>query len=620
MSISPVDVLVLDFETYYDDEYSLKNMLAMDYVEDERFKIHNCAFIKNEGKPFVLEGDELNEYIRDVDWRRTTVIAHNVWFDGEILQNHYGVRPRFYVCTQMLAQMRVKHVVGSASLEATARHYGFGGKKAGALDKAKGVRDLPPDISALLKIYAKRDAVLCKKIFEVARVGLSCDELEVIDLHCKMVLDRSLSIDPDHLRISLETVENTKNETYEQIAEWYDLDVANVPGLVRKDEWYAAKLRELNVEPPTRRSPTDEEKRIYDFRKDSLAFTALRAVSEEVDTLITARLYAKSTTVETRIRTLLAVSKDGTRPIPVPLRYGGARTLRSSGTWKMNMQNLKGGDEIRPGVIAPKGKMLVIGDSGQIEARVNAWFSGQMDLLKVFHEGGDPYIWQAEKVYNRPLTKEDNPKERFLGKTIVLGLGFGMGVTRFHQTCLSKRQDVSYELAENAVSIYRRSNRAITNMWKRVERALIRARQLHTEVAVGCVAFWYDELKEIGGIRLPNGTNILYPKLDYDEETNQLSYRSTMYTEAPINLWGGKIIENIVQALARIAVYLQALRLHHSWQIVLLVHDEIVLCVDEEQAKAAQAELDKALATTPEGFEGLPLIGETVISKRYTKP
>ena len=145
-----------------------------------------------------------------------------------------------------------------------------------------------------------------------------------------------------------------------------------------------------------------------------------------VQALVAARLGAKSTLEETRTERFIGISKRGL--MPVPLKYYAAHTGRWGGSDSLNLQNLpsrgNNAGKLKKAIIAPEGYMIIDADSSQIEARVLAWLAGQNDLVEAFERHEDVYKIMASAIYGKSadeITKE----ERFVGKTTILGCGYG---------------------------------------------------------------------------------------------------------------------------------------------------------------------------------------------------
>lgn len=296
---------------------------------------------------------------------------------------------------------------------------------------------------------------------------------------------------------------------------------------------------------------------------------------------------------------------------------------------KMNLQNLPRGGALRQALCAPEGKMLVACDSSQIEARVVAWLAGQDDLLEAFAAGRDVYSEFASKVYGRQVTKADKV-ERFVGKTCILGLGYGMGADKFRNTLALGQGGISVNLAiheaMDMVSLYRTEYANIPRLWTKGNTAL-------NSLANGTTYQLHDSLLvDKTGIRLPNGMYIKYPMLQYHESNYRFIGNPRSYTKyaasklsgKPVDvawtgIYGGKCIENCTQALARIVVAEQLLEISKRYKVVLQVHDEVVIVCDEDEVEDAVRFMEDVMSTPPAWASGLPVACEASFGKNYAE-
>jgi DNA polymerase len=353
--------------------------------------------------------------------------------------------------------------------------------------------------------------------------------------------------------------------------------------------------------------------------------------------LVSARLGVRSTIEETRTKRLLGVADRGS--LPVMLNYYGAHTGRLSGGDKINLQNLRRGGTLRKAIKAPPGHTLVAGDSAQIEARMLAWVSGQDDLLNAFRDGKDVYCDFASRIYGRTITRAD-VIERHVGKTCILGLGYGMGHDRFRQTLEIGLGGVKVVLdeaeARNIVHLYRSTYWRIARFWRRCADAL--AAMSHGDKTPLSDAVLHDELTtSTRGITLPNGLDIKYPLLRsaqlagsrgaqwyyagdnrvYRDVINAVSRNEEIPYHRMTPLHGGKVTENVIQALSRIVVTTQLLALSKKWPVVLQVHDENVLCVPDADVEEAKHDVRMIMSAPPHWAPTLPLACSVGAGKTY---
>jgi DNA polymerase len=315
------------------------------------------------------------------------------------------------------------------------------------------------------------------------------------------------------------------------------------------------------------------------------------------------------------------IGKRNKGALPIPLKYYGAHTGRWSGTDKVNFQNLPSRDPkkkaLKKAIVPPDGYMVINSDSSQIEARVLAWLAGQEDVVKQFANGEDVYSIFASNVYGKTITKAD-PTERFVGKTCILGLGYGTGAMKLQHT-LATSQPVSVKLDEEEckriVGVYRDNNSSIIALWREADRMLETMIDRKIKVKImfgeyGCV--FYDN----DGIILPNGFRIRYPNLrrvTKDEKT-QIVYDSR---KGEVSIWGGAVVENVVQALARIVVGTQMCEINNKYRVALTVHDAAVVVADADDVDDAIEFVTSVMSKAPDWAKGLPVACEAKVGVTY---
>lgn len=403
--------LTLDFETYYDKEYSLAKMTTEAYVRDERFYVHGVGIKDGTGITVYYPDDEVAEALAETKWGDTAVLCHNTMFDAFILSHHYGIYPKMLLDTLCMARALWPHesgALGSLAKRVPDREKGH------ELESFLGVLRLNDEQQRRMSGYCRNDVDLTFDLFQTMKVGFPTDELRLIDITLKMFTEPTLVLDEQLLLDHLDDLER-KRETL----------LASVPhGLtaLRSNDQFAALLRAQGVEPPMKYSTAllkrGVKKLTYAFAKTDEGMQALLDhENEQVQLLATARLGVKSSIEKTRTESFLGVASRGT--LPVPISYCGARnTLRFAGADKTNLQNLPRGGALRKSICAPKGKKMIVCDLASIEARMTAYLAGQTDLLELFRAGADVYSDFASTIYGRSITKSDK-LERFLGKVCL---------------------------------------------------------------------------------------------------------------------------------------------------------------------------------------------------------
>lgn len=597
----PLQLLTADFETFYSDEYSLTKLTTEAYIRDPRFQVIGVSVKVGNGKTEWFSGtyEEIKNFLQKFDWDNVGLIAQNTAFDAAILSWHFGIRPRFLFDTMSMGRPFYA-LRGGVSLFNLARVLEVG-EKGNEVIHAKGKRreDFTPEELELYGRYCDNDAELTYRVFKKLLKRFPQSELLIIDVMLRMFTEPKLVLDASMLRQHLVDVRAEKERLLEAV------------GLCNRDViMSAAKFAELlmaeGVEPPTKPSPSNPEKRILALAKTDILFKdLLEHPSVRVQALVAARLGLKSTLEETRTEAFLRISERGT--LPILLNYYGGHTGRASGGDKINLQNLTRGGKLRLSICAPPGHSLVVGDSAQIEARVVAWLAEQDDLIAAFARRDDIYSAFASEMYGKPVQKGD--LERQPGKIAILGLGFGMGYVKYRNTLkVLTGIEINESEAKNTVNFYRKKYTKIKVLWDRCSEALatmVTSPETEFHIARGVYA-------KGDKIYLPNGLFLYYPELQHRD--GQYSY---MQRAKVIKLYGGKLVENIVQALARIVVFDQMVLMSKHYPMALSVHDENVAIVPDNEAKSAGELMDKIMRVVPPWAEGLPVDCEINVAKRY---
>jgi DNA polymerase I-like protein with 3'-5' exonuclease and polymerase domains len=441
----------------------------------------------------------------------------------------------------------------------------------------------------------------------------------------RMYTEPTVELDTEVLEQHLEKVRNDKRKLIDDLA-LSGLSEAKVKKALMSNQIFAKLLQTVGVEPPMKTS-LRTGKQSFAFAKTDKEFTNLLEHPDvRVQNLVAARLGTKSTIEETRTENLMKVAERGR--LPIMLNYYGAHTGRFSGGDKLNLQNLPRNGAIRTALTAPLGEVLVACDSSQIEARMVAYIAGQDDLVQAFREGRDVYSEFASEVYGRKVTKADKI-ERFVGKTCILGLGYGMGAVKFRNTLALGQGGISVDVDENEaeriVRLYRQKNHKIVSLWNKCGHAL-------TGMVSGGSGNITDLLPyDSEGILLPNGLRITYAGLrqtsdgfEYinDARTYRKLAQKRVMGDADVKvdwtrIYGGKVTENIVQALARIVVAEQMAAIGQSYHVAFQVHDEVIITAPETDKTIAREFVERQMSKPPRWAQDLPVACESGIGYNY---
>ena len=605
-----MDLITIDFETFYSQDFSLSKMTTEAYVRDPRFEVIGVSVKVNNGRTEWASGthEQLKNYFSGFAWEDSMVLAHNTMFDGAILSWLFDIHPRVWADTLCIGRA-VHGVEVGGSLKALAERYQIGAKGTEVLD-AKGKRRLDFTDEELDKYgdYCVNDVELTYKLFGIMGKKFPRQELRVIDLTLRMFIEPMLDLDLGLLEQHLEDTKDIKDKLL--------LDAGVDKKDLMSNPKFAELLKGVGVIPPMKTSPTTG-KETYAFAKSDEAFKALLEHEDvRVQALVNARLGNKSTLEETRTQRFIDISKRGL--LPVPVRYYAAHTGRWGGADKINLQNLPSrgpnGKKLKKSMIAPDGYVLIDCDSSQIEARVLAWLAGQGDLTEAFRVGDDVYKKMAMSIYGVNREEDVTKDQRFVGKTTILGAGYGMGAVRFKEQLQSFGFDMDLDEARRVISVYREANFKITTLWRDA------GYMLENMARGDSVQFGLDGVVAVDAtkkaIMLPSG---LFMR--YDELAGEQGERGVEYTykvrRGRNRIYGGKVIENVCQAVARCIIGEQMLKIAKRYRVVLTVHDSVVCCVPEEEVVEAQEYIESCMRWTPHWAAGMPVNCESGIGKSY---
>ena len=610
-----MQIVTVDFETYYAKDFSLTKLTTEEYIRDPQFEVIGVGIKIDEGKTKWVTGKAVHTVLQEIDWTNSAVLCHNTMFDGAILAWHYNIVPAMYYDTLSMARA-VHGVEAGGSLKALASRYAIG-EKGDEVINALGKRLCDFDDVSLARYgeYCINDVDLTYTLFHKLQ-PFPEDELKLIDMTLRMYTQPMLQVNDALLVDRLDAIRNTKKEMLADLMEYLECeDEEAVRKKLASNKQFAELLKPFDITPPMKISPATGKQTLALAKTDE-GFIALQEHENPiVQQLCAVRLGTKSTLEESRIERFIEIGSRNRTYLPVPLRYYGAHTGRWSGLDSINFQNLPSRDKskkaLKNAVIAPDRHIIVNCDSSQIEARVLAWLAEQDDVTDAFANKRDVYCEFATKVYKRPITKAE-PIERFVGKTCILGLGYGTGAEKLQHTLKTQPPgaDLSIDECRSIVNLYRTENSRITGLWRECDNAL---KQMMDKAsrggALGNGAVTYSP----EGIRLPNGLYIRYPNLRYNDE-GKMIYDSR---KGIVNIWGGAMVENIVQALARIVVGKQMIWISEHYRPVLTVHDAAVCIVPENDVQNALEYITLCMSTPPSWARGLPVACEAKYGKSY---
>lgn len=562
----------VDYETFWDVGYTLSKMTPLEYVCDERFELQTCSTIVGaRGEPvFTVGFDETAGFLRSLDLSDAILVAHNGnEFDHMISHWKLGLRPRMWGDTIAMARPHHAKVPG-LSLKKLAEHYGL--REKGSLDfvntKGKRLEEFTAADLMRMRAYNDDDAIILRDLFPHLMRKTSADDMRMIDETARMTLEPQFRADVDLLERGLKAERVRKKRQLHRLAtllgihgeslDWEE----NIRATCSSAPKFKKLLSELGVECPMKVSPRTGKEIPALAKTDADMQTLLEHPDEVVQAAAEARLGVKSTQLETRIGRFLDAARMCDGWLPVPLRFAGAdTTLRFSGTFALNMQNLprigkqrKISDVLRYSLKAPEGYVVVVADLSAIELRVNHFLWQEPDTMARFHADPEADVYRAfaaEELYHiaeNLITK----LQRFVAKVAQLQLGYYSGAPKLQDAArIMSDGDVLLEFpeAKRIVDAWRAKYNHIVAGWHRLGEAL---QVMHDGSGLFPIDEWGLCLASKHGIKTPKAL-LTYPQLHQREVERfgrmqpQWFYKSSRGVKA---VHGGVLCENLCQHLA----------------------------------------------------------------------
>ena len=596
-----MSLITIDFETFYSQDFSLTKLTTEEYIRDDRFSVIGVAVKVDDRDAEWFSGNvmETQNWLKKFDWDNGFGLAHNAMFDMAILNWIFDIRPKAVFDTLAMARATDGLEVGN-SLAKIVQRYNLGQKGTEVVDaKGKHREAFSTEELHAYGQYCINDVELTYKLFHILAERFSKSELQLISLTIKMFSEPVLKLDTLMLEQHLYKVKERKEILLEACMTDKDTLMSNPK--------FAELLISIGVEPPMKESPANG-KQTYAFAKSDEGFKELaQHPDERVQALVSARLGTKSTLEETRTQRFINISFRG--EMPVPLRYYAAHTGRWGGDDKLNLQNLPRKGSLKSGIVAPSGYILVDADSSQIEARTVAWLSGQQDLVDAFERKEDVYKIMASSIYNKKI-EDITQEERFVGKTTILGAGYGMGSTKFAIQLKTFGVEIEESEAKRIIDVYRATYPRIPLLWKEANRSLDAVAEKKT-----CPVGMQPQALSLtaSGFLLPSGLYLSYN--DLRKEDDGYSYGSR---RGRVKIYGGKVVENLCQALARCVIGEQMLRIAKRYKVALTVHDAVMAVVPEAERAEAMVYIDECMKWRPSWALTLPLACEIGVGNNYS--
>ena len=667
----PTDFVIIDFESYFDKEYSLSKMNIWAYITDPRYQTIGCGF-KFSGpftnKSWFVWADGLTEYFRllsncyGYNFENITIVMQNASFDALILQEVYHISPKYIIDLKHLdAHFDSRR---SHSLKDMAKREKLQPKGDTMQFLGLHLEDMTEEQRTAMESYCNLDCKDEYELFEILLQHLSNQEQELIiarhtiDLYLKprlkfdfeladsIAADMQIYIDEACEKVGLTKDELSGNLSFVKALQDVLPIGDNVPvkAAKRPGKKMTALLGTPGVGPALAKT-------------DDGCLLLLAHSKDEVRELMEARKAVKSWPLHLkRVESMKALATACGSKMPVPLNYYGAHTGRWSGGGGINLLNLGGAGragfgtnplitKMRQMLRVNDSKLLIV-DAAQIEARILAWLAGQQDMVKAFAEGRDIYSEFGTKLFDarlRKARKTDPPPlaqlftiRRGFSKDTILGAGYGLGVNRFYGNCLQNPElrpmfdsgQYDRKFVEKLIYGYRNTYSMIPKFWKMCEKCFRLVTKYPHEVmryapegsTVGpedLLTFWNNA--GTVNVQLPSGRVLYYPHAAIKKKMNQYDYDNQLkYHHGP--LWGGSLTENIVQAVARdLLVYWILKAEEFGLPVVLHIYDEILAVSSTIYAEDNLKTLMNIMSNGPDWADGLPLAAEGEISMTYKK-
>jgi DNA polymerase len=595
-----MDLYVIDWESFYDRDYSLTKLTTESYVNDKRFEAVGIGVKKNSEPTKTFSGPrkEVAQWLEQFDFESGMGVAHNGMFDFTILKWRFNRSFKLLGCTLSMARALHGTEVGG-SLKALAEYYDVGEKGTEVLN-ALGKHRLhfrEPELEAYM-LYCKNDVDLTYEIFKRMAPHFNREEIKLIDMTIRMHSEPKLLLDQQVLKYHLHNVRAKKEELMAKIATDKSELMSNPK--------FAEALTALGVAPPMKTS-LRTGKETYAFAKSDEEMKALlEHDNPEVQALVAARIGVKSTLEETRTQRFIDMA-DRFGKLPVPLKYYGAMTGRWAASDKTNLQNIPRGSVLKEAITAPEGWKIVGADLSNIELRVGLYFAGQLDKLDLLANGVDLYKDFASAVFAVAYDDVDDD-QRFIGKTSQLSLIYGTGPNKLRNAIkMMSGKDIGELEAKRIVDIYRRDYSRVKESWYDGDKMLYAMRD-NTAAVFGEVL----PLSVLGsaGIQLPSGLFLRYP--DLKQHQNELGRKEWSYAQRKerVRIHGPKCYQNTIQALARCVMAESMVRIAKRLPVVLTIHDAVYCMVPDQLVEKAKKFIVKELKQAPEWAAELPLDAE----------
>lgn len=568
-----MNVLTVDFETYYDREYSLSKMTMIEYIMDGRFQPIMMSYaINDEPIQNVIGYPKIKEVLDGIDWSNTVLNAQNTAFDATIIRARFGHTARYYTDTMAMARVTAAHVFEGASLGAIAKvlqangvevppkgkevqsalgmhlYNAYQGTPYLALKATTDHKEIQRGNELLMGYveYCNNDVHLAREAFKYFTKMITPDEMQYGDMILKCYIEPSLYLDLPIIEEEIQRIHERDEQRARDVAnKYFGGNQAELRSVCRSVPKFTEFLRGLGG---VLEHEIDEDADYafiipskYSEKKGrvepcySKTFPPVIEMCDRMDEIgdIFRTKLAMSSSIElSRAERFRAIAKIGCG-FGMPYTVSGAHTHRLGGSGGLNVQNLSSGrkegqsNALKRSISAPPGHQVVVFDSSQIELRTGSYIAGDHATLKMFLEGRDPYSEQASLIYGGdPVEIKKLAKggvepyasiQRPAGKASLLSNIYGTGAVGFMNYAKLMGVDMTLEEAQHIVKVYRETHPEVVATWNACEVALrnmIAGANGYFGGPDGKL-FYYDGARmnhgvRMPGIRLPDGNWLNY--------------------------------------------------------------------------------------------------------------
>lgn len=559
---------------------------------------------------------------------KVCLLGHNTMFDGAILSWYYNLKADMYLCTQAMSRAIWNHQ--SSSLEMLAKTCFPSNKKMRKGKELVLFKDLYELTEAQYEVlggYCVNDVDLTRGCFDVMNQYFPNEELEIIDLTLKMFIHPPLMADLPRVTAYKERLENERKLLILNAK----IPKTTLSSNQKFAEWILEQGIPFNKVPsPTEKNPDNMK---WPLSKTDRPFIEIQAKYPEHAHVWAGRIAAKSPGELRRAERIERHAMLHDWHIAVPLNYCAAHTFRFGGTNKVNFQNFKRGSELRYSLMAPEGELVVVQDLSNIESRMLAWLAQEEKLLSDYRNKVDTYSVFASRIFQRHVDRkkieivdgeETYPDftEGFVGKTCILGLGFQVAEEKLQNQLFAAKLVYSLGECKGFKDMYRTTYSKIPLLWHTAQQMIY-----HMTRRDAPPLKWGPMQVEFRRILMPNGLHLEYPGLRPIFEGASLRGYEYWNGKHWTNLYGGKLVENVIQCLSRILMTSAMLRIHKNLtrneigRVALTVHDEAVATVKEQYAEEVNEMMSVELCTNPDWCNdgSLTLASEGGFARNYSK-